>query len=124
MKFPLLLSEILRKPWAIDENSVIAYMPSLTNLVKGITQQDETNLKPYSFSSYNSDSDTTHAVLTDLDDLPKGSIGVFCIDGPMTRSGGFCSYALFLSFKQSTKLKLSTNLLLLLSKMQCQLAIK
>lgn len=88
MKFPFLLSEILRGAWAIEPRLALSYGPLIANLLDG--KDISADIQKTSAGIYAlSDSEEKGS---SYDDAPKGSIAIIPLKGTMRKYGGLCSY--------------------------------
>lgn len=87
MKYPLLLSEILRGVWALEPRLALSYGPLVKNLLDGKDVNDDFKKNEASVMAISEEGESSA-----FDSAPEGSTALIPLKGTMRKYGGLCSY--------------------------------
>lgn len=88
MKFPILLSQILRGEWAIDPKLAISYIPFIANLIEGKSLSIDMEEPKLVFTAIDNNGNSYSA----YDDAPEGSIALISLKGTMIKEDTWCDF--------------------------------
>lgn len=85
MKYPHLLSQIIRGKWLIDPQTAISYFPLISNLLEGkvVELDGDPQFKIQAYSNHGE----SYSV---YDDAPEGSTAIISLNGTMVKEDTWC----------------------------------
>lgn len=85
MKYPHLLSQIIRGKWLIDPQTAISYFPLISNLLEGKVVELDGDPQ-FKIQAYSNLGESYSA----YDDAPEGSIAIISLNGTMVKEDTWC----------------------------------
>lgn len=89
------LSELLKRPWAIDPQTAALWLPTVANILKGkssLNDFQQEKADAVSGTRYVVDDEGNQISGRELSEIPSGSVGIVRIAGPMIKYGNWCAY--------------------------------